>query len=148
MPIEPGVTYELTVRLKGCTISGTAALCDSFYCLRPEQSSEHRVGEPLVAEWTSAATGYRYLVMTEQNLIEVVRRTYVSPVLQDTIHTIPAEAFEESGYYWIKIFSFESGVSYSCDVLAVERNNLTGGATGFFGSWRLLEIWVWVDGSG
>jgi len=149
MSIEPGVTYELTVRVGENSFSGSAVLCDSFYCLRPEPSSEHRVGEPLLAEWTSTGNDYRYVVLIEQNFVEVVRQTYVSPVLQDTFLTIPAEAFDESGSYWIIIFSFQNGVTYhSCDAVAVDRENLTRGALGFFGSCRLVETRVWVNGSG
>ncbi|KPJ59666.1 MAG: hypothetical protein AMJ46_09940 [Latescibacteria bacterium DG_63] len=147
MPIEPGVTYELTVRLGDNSISGTTVLCDSFRCVRPEESSQHLLGEPLVATWTSSGN-YSYVLMVEQRHAEFVRRTYVSSVLQDTLYTVPGEAFDKSGYYSIGVFSFENGVSYECDILAFERNNLTGGALGFFGSWRLAETRVWVGDSG
>lgn len=149
MPIESGVTYELTVRLEHGSFSGTTVLCDSFYCLRPEQSYEHTVGEPLVAEWTSTGDNYRYVVLIEQNLFEKIRQTYVSPILQDTIHAIPAGAFDKSGYYSIMIFSFENGVSYHpFDAVAIERENLTNGALGFFGSWRQAETRIWVGQPG
>ncbi|MCX5800859.1 MAG: hypothetical protein NTX17_05665 [Candidatus Eisenbacteria bacterium] len=148
MPIESGVTYELTVKLGKNSITGTAVLCDSFSCLEPQLDSHHLQGEPLVATWTRSGTDYSYVLMIEEWHPEFVRRTHASPIVEDTVYTIPGEAFDGSGYYSIKIFSFENGVAYNCDILAFKNNNLTGGALGFFGSWRLAETMVWIDDSG